>query len=99
MLLQITPTTDGFRVEGELDMASGPELTRTVVEAQRQGAPISLDFSGVSFMDSSGLRALLDAVASKNGSRPLVIVHPTPPVRRVLEISLPHGVEGLHVRD
>ena len=60
--------------------------------------PLVLDFSGVSFMDSSGLRALLEGAGLPDRSGPIVILHPSHQVRRVLDISIPDGVPGLEVR-
>jgi anti-anti-sigma factor len=96
--LQITLTHDGFRVEGELDMATADDLSRLLRDASTNGDPIVLDFSGVSFMDSSGLRALLEGAGQPNGNGPVVILNPSDQVRRVLDISIPGGMPGLEVR-
>jgi anti-anti-sigma factor len=97
MLLDISPTDEGFKLEGELDLATAEDLGAVLGKARSDG-PLVLDFSGVSFMDSSGLRALLEAVRSRDGDGPLVILNPTPPVQRVFDITLPDGVPGLEVR-
>ena len=96
--LRITPTEDGFRLEGELDMATADDLSQIFRDAPSNGDPIVLDFSGVSFMDSSGLRALLERAGQPTGAGPVVIVNPSAQVRRVLEISIPGGTPGLEVR-
>ena len=98
MQLQITPTDDGFRLEGELDMATADDLSQLLREASTLGDPLVLDFSGVSFMDSSGLRALLERAGKPNGCGPVVILNPSAQVRRVLDISIPGGTPGLDVR-
>ena len=98
MQLQITPTDDGFRLEGELDMATADDLSQLLRDASTKGDPIVLDFSGVSFMDSSGLRALLEGAGLPNGSGSVVILNPPDQVRRVLDISIPGGTPGLEVR-
>ena len=97
MQLQITPTDDGFRLEGELDMATADDLSQIFRDAP-SNLPIVLDFSGVSFMDSSGLRALLEGAGQPTGCGPVVIVNPSAQVRRVLDISIPGGTPGLEVR-
>jgi len=56
MLLSVTPIDDGLAVEGELDMATAPILDTAVREAAPSTGQILLDFAGVSFMDSTGLR-------------------------------------------
>jgi anti-anti-sigma factor len=97
MQLQITRTEDGFRLDGELDMATADDLSQIFRDAPSND-PIVLDFSGVSFMDSSGLRALLEGAGQPTGCGPVVIVTPSAQVRRVLDISLPGGTPGLEVR-
>jgi anti-anti-sigma factor len=97
MPLHIDPTDGGYRLEGELDMATAEDLL-TAVRAHQDGM-LTLDFSAVSFMDSSGLRALLGAARGRADGDVIVVLDPTPPVRRVLELSLPDGAPGLHVRD
>lgn len=95
--LQITPTEEGFRLEGELDMATADDLGQIFRDAP-SNETIVLDFSEVSFMDSSGLRVLLEGAGRPTGCGPVVIVNPSAQVRRVLEISIPGGTPGLEVR-
>ena len=93
---------DGERtlmVTGEVDLAVKPDfeeqLTRLLAEAHSPGY---VDLAEVTFMDSSGLAALINA--KKGGDAMgvgLTIVNPSEPVRQVLSIS---GVDHfLHVRD
>jgi anti-sigma B factor antagonist len=52
------------RVEGELDVATAPALGDVLLQAETAGvAVIAIDLTGVSFIDSTGLRALLEAHA------------------------------------
>ena len=79
---------------GELDMDSLTSLTDRLKLAELDGArTIALDLRDLTFMDSSGLRALLQARdrARTNGHR-FVIVGVGPSVRRVFEVS---GMESL----
>ena len=98
MQLQIAPTEEGFRLEGELDMATADDLSQLLRSAASHGGPIVLDFSGIAFMDSSGLRAILEAAATQNDNGGVVILNPSAQVRRVLDISIPGGTPGLEVR-
>ena len=68
-----------------------------VFHAAASGRPVVLDLSAVTFMDSSGLRALLQW-ASSDDRGPVVIQDPSPQVRRLLEITIPDGMPGLEVR-
>ena len=99
MLLSVTPIDDGLAVEGELDMATAPILDTAVREAAPSTGQILLDFAGVSFMDSTGLRLLLQSMQEKGGDKGLVILHPISSVRKVFDISTPGGGPGLEVRD
>ncbi|MCD6020980.1 MAG: hypothetical protein K0R20_690 [Actinomycetia bacterium] len=97
MPLEITATDEGYRLEGELDMATVDGLSELLRAAAKGDDPIVLDFSGVLFMDSSGLRVLLEGARSDDCG-PVVIKDPSDQVRRLLEISIPDGVPGLRVR-
>ncbi|HEX5936424.1 MAG TPA: STAS domain-containing protein [Actinomycetota bacterium] len=98
MDLKIERTDGCFELEGELDMATAPDLAELLRETGSASEPILLDFSRISFMDSSGLRVILEAAAERNGGGGLVILHPRPQVQRVLDISIPGGTPGLEVR-
>jgi anti-anti-sigma factor len=75
-------------VRGDVDLTSAPGVLDALLHADA-GGPVALRLSEVTFMDSSGLRALLQARASM-GWR-LWLVAPSPPVRRLLAVS---GVRG-----
>ena len=77
-------------VQGELDVASSPRLVDAVVELGGAGGgdgAVVIDMAGVGFMDSSGLRALLDCERScRDGGRRFALARPSDTVRRVLEL-------------
>jgi anti-sigma B factor antagonist len=76
-----------IRVKGELDMAATPDLTQAIVGAGGSER-ITLDLTGVTFLDSSAIGALVASgreVADK-GSR-LQIGPRSDIVTRVLEIT------------
>jgi anti-anti-sigma factor len=80
-------------VSGEIDVATVAEL-RAVVERVIESAAIEvwLDLGEVAFMDSSGLRLVLDARSALDGmARRFAVICPAGPVRRVLAVS---GVES-----
>jgi len=71
--------------EGELDLVGAPALAAALPDSG--DAPVILDMSGVAFMDSSGLRALLEArQVCLDAGRPFGIARPSDAVRRVLEL-------------
>lgn len=56
------------RVEGELDVATAPALEEALKRAEASDASgIVIDLTGVSFIDSTGLRTLLEAHARDAG--------------------------------
>jgi anti-anti-sigma factor len=76
-----------IRVKGELDMAATPSLTQAIVGAAGT-ARIHLDLSGVTFLDSSAIGALVASgrEVGDRGSR-LEIGPRSDIVTRVLEIT------------
>lgn len=76
-------------LEGELDLGGVPELTETLRELKRRGTSVRLDLSELTFMDSSGLGTVLEAVldARRDGWRLEVHQELTRPVARLIEIS------------
>lgn len=71
-------------VFGEVDVAAAPELEAALREATAAGSAL-VDLSGVSFMDSSGIR-LLDALLREGGELRFVPRFQDP-VRQVLEMT------------
>ena len=74
---------------GELDLATAPKLEDELKRVEESGpALIVLDLRPLSFMDSSGLRALLAADArAREAGRRLVLVRGDERVQRVLKIT------------
>jgi anti-sigma B factor antagonist len=81
-------TAEALFVAGELDISSAPALEQAVRQAlDGQGQEFRLDMSGLTFMDSTGAKALVDVHNHvKRLGRRLVVVSPTHAVRRVLDI-------------
>lgn len=71
-------------VSGELDMATAPLLTRAMIEAaEHERKTVTIDASGITFCDSTGLRSLLGAP----GPRPIVLRSPSEVLHRLLELT------------
>jgi anti-anti-sigma factor len=78
-------------LDGEIDLAVAEELraagTRAVA-ALSPGVPLELDLGGVTFIDSSGLGALISLRnAAKSAGSSLVLVNISPPIVRLLELT------------
>lgn len=86
---RLTVTIDGpvVLVAGEVDAHTCPDLQSALDPLPGTG-DVSVDVSGVGFMDSSGLRALIGAhQAAESAQRRLVISKPSQSVLRLIEIS------------
>jgi anti-anti-sigma factor len=71
--------------EGELDLVGAPALAEALPASGDEA--VILDLAGVGFMDSSGLRALLQArQVCLDAGRPFRIARPSDAVQRVLEL-------------
>jgi anti-sigma B factor antagonist len=74
---------------GELDMVTVPILTKELALVEQDGVgAIMLDLRDVSFVDSSGLHALLQAHqrAKSNGHR-LILIGASPSTRRLFAMT------------
>ena len=84
--LEISASSTGWEVSGEIDAHTAPTLAAAMAELPTGVATI--DMAGVSFMDSSGLRVLIEAATrARDGGGDLVIANPTPGIIRLVEIS------------
>lgn len=83
-------------IRGEIDMSSAPRLHAVLERSIARTKRVSLDLSGVSFMDSSGVNLLLRAVvAGRDMGCSLAVVAASRQVRQVLQISGVVEVVGL----
>jgi anti-anti-sigma factor len=87
-----TAAADGVcsvRVAGEIDHGTADQLTAAFDDAAAVGASeLVLDLSGVRFVDSAGLRAIIQIERrARDGDRALRIVSPAEEVREVFRLS------------
>jgi anti-sigma B factor antagonist len=77
------------RCTGRLNMVSAPQLRETITGVIGAGRPrVAVDLSGVEFMDSSGLGALVGCLKSaRQAGGDLRIASPSPQVLMVLKLS------------
>lgn len=78
-------------VSGELDLAVETDLVKFVDEAMQAGdgpGALALDLREVSFIDSSGMRALLICQEHANQNQiKMRLRDPSAPVRRLLDLA------------
>lgn len=102
MLLRVVvDNTEGhvlIRATGELDVSSSPNLQRTGEDSLADGHDVVLlDLSGIAFLDSSGLGALiaLHRSAVAHGAQ-VAVVSASTAVRRVVDLTGVRHVVPLH---
>ena len=84
--LEISSTSTGWKLSGEIDAHTAPLLASAMVDLP--AGDVTVDVAGVSFMDSSGLRVLIEAATkARDGGGDLIIANPTPGISRLVEIS------------
>jgi anti-sigma B factor antagonist len=99
-LLTISTEVIGHRSEvipsGEIDLSTSSALAEALRNVQSDGGSIRVDLSDVSFIDSTGLRILLDAdAAARSNGHTFSVVNPSGTVYRALEITGVLGRLGL----
>ena len=81
-------------VSGEVDVYSAPSLKASLAELLQSGVTtVVVDLSGVGFLDSTGLGALVEArsaTTEAGGSLPLVCAH-----ERILKLFTITGLDGV----
>jgi anti-anti-sigma factor len=74
-------------VRGEIDMSSGAVIRDALTRAQQGSPDVIVDLSDVTFMDSSGVNALLRAYYQAPPGGSLGVVGATSDIRRVFDIT------------
>jgi anti-anti-sigma factor len=84
----------GVRLRGEIDMSNAHELEAAVRRAAERGGPVVVDLDEVTFIDSTGIRALLQGA---NGTSGCVILHgDRANVTRVLDLVVIDHASNIH---
>ena len=94
-----TGTPGYFRLIGELEVMNVDAVGRHLEMELRTGNRLTLDLSGLTYIDSRGLAMLLQLSDLADGLdlSPLVLKTPSEVVRRVLEVGLPEPVPGVEI--
>ncbi|MGN0337157.1 MAG: STAS domain-containing protein [Lachnospiraceae bacterium] len=98
--MNISETRSGdviqIAIDGRVDTTTSPQLQNAILQAFQKGSKLVLDFSGVEYVSSAGLRALLigqKTANSKGGS--MTLVHVAEAVLQVFKMSGFSGI--LHI--
>ena len=75
-------------LEGEIDLDNAPEVRRLLLDCTARGSDVLVDLSGVSYIDSSGIASLVEALqnADRAGSG-FGLVAVSPEALRVFELA------------
>jgi anti-sigma B factor antagonist len=95
---QVDARTTVVSVAGEIHVSTAPEFGRRVTEiVQTRGGDLVLDLSAVTFIDSTGLSVLLNALraVTRQGGR-LALACANPTVLRLFEITHLNTTFALH---
>lgn len=77
-----------IQVEGEIDLSTVPQLERELTPHVEAGRNVVVDLTGVDFMDSTGIGALVRASnRTREAGAELSLACGPGSVRRVLEVS------------
>jgi len=86
-----------WRLVGELDLATADLLVETVIpRIEDPDAAVALELRELSFVDSSGIRALISIATSLTGGT-LTLVAPSAPVAKVLELVRADSFPNLRI--
>jgi anti-anti-sigma factor len=85
-------------VAGELDILTANDLLEGLRPSLLAGSgDLTLDLSGLSFMDSAGLLALLDLSRQLEGRGRLVLLSPVRSVARLLQLARADTIPNLAI--
>jgi anti-sigma B factor antagonist len=91
-------TSGSIRLVGELDVMNVDAVGRHLEQELRAGNRLTLDLSGLTFIDSRGLAMLLQLSELANRLDLIPIVLKTSEVvRRVMEVGLPAPIPGVEI--
>jgi anti-sigma B factor antagonist len=99
-IIRDTRTENGITViaaEGEIDLATTPQLTAALEEAAMASPYVIVDLSAVTYMDSSGFGALLGATKTlRPGGNSLYLVGCSSNIERMLVITRLSTIFSIH---
>lgn len=92
MLIELDPQDQGaalVNLQGRLDAAAAPTFKEQLTEAIAQGnVRLALHIAHVSFMDSTGLGALVSALkAARRANGDISIIAPSPQVQKLFKLT------------
>jgi anti-sigma B factor antagonist len=75
-------------LEGDIDLEGSPAARKVLLDAVGLGQPVYVDLSGVSYIDSSGIASLVEALQrARQGGTAFALASVSDAARRVLELA------------
>ena len=82
---------------GEIDLEQSPKARSILLECVGRGGPVLVDLSAVTYMDSSGVASLVEALQKARAAvQSFALAAPSPAVARVLELARLDKVFAIH---
>lgn len=86
--LTITQTPGGLVLSGEIDASTASALSNLLIPLPGESPVVTIEMTNVTFIDSSGLRVLIQAHQNaQHSDRQLSIVNPSVIVSRLFDVS------------
>ena len=76
-----------FKLEGRLDTVTAPELENAINNEGEELKNLVLDFSGINYISSAGLRVLLGAQKKMNVQGSMELINVSEDVMDILEMT------------
>lgn len=90
-MLTITKKAEGrhlwLALKGRLDTTTAPQLDAALAGALDDVDALTLDFSGLEYLSSSGLRVLLSAQRTMNRQGSMKITHVNEAIQEIFDIT------------
>jgi len=75
-----------FRASGEVDLSNVDTLRELLGGATDGPGDLVIDLSGITFMDSQGIRVVIEIARRLEGLGRLIVLKPSRPVARIFEL-------------
>jgi anti-anti-sigma factor len=100
MLEIVQPGDDrSLELTGDLDLATAPALLERADVLLQVDGDVRIVLSGVSFIDSQGIRAFIQIARSLQGRGQVVLADPKPEVRKLFDIVRVYDFPNISVED
>ena len=76
-----------FALEGRLDTTTAPELERELKASLDGVKELTLDFAGLEYISSAGLRILLSAQKTMNAQGSMELIHVNETIMEIFEVT------------